>query len=34
MGKKVGAEVEVQVPAGVTRYEVIAIDKYLPDKDK
>jgi transcription elongation factor GreA len=30
MGKKVGDEVEVRVPAGVTRYEVVAIDKYLP----
>lgn len=30
MGKKVGDEVEVKVPAGVTRYEVVAIDKYLP----
>jgi transcription elongation factor GreA len=30
LGKKVGDEVEVKVPAGVTRYEVLAIDKYLP----
>ena len=30
MGKKVGDEVEVRVPAGVTRYEVVALDKYLP----
>ena len=30
MGKKVGDEVEVRVPAGVTRYEVVAIEKYLP----
>jgi transcription elongation factor GreA len=30
MGKKVGDVVEVQVPAGVTRYEVVAIARYLP----
>jgi transcription elongation factor GreA len=30
LGKKVGAEVEVNVPGGAsTRYEVVAIDKYL-----
>jgi transcription elongation factor GreA len=31
MGKTVGDAVEVQVPAGVTRYELISISKYLPE---
>ncbi len=31
LGKRVGEEVEVRVPAGVTRYTVIAISKYLPE---
>lgn len=31
LGKAVGEEVEVRAPAGVTRYEVVAIDKYLPE---
>ncbi len=30
LGKKVGEEVEVKVPAGVTRYEVVGIGKYMP----
>jgi transcription elongation factor GreA len=34
LGQKVGEEVEVKVPAGVTRYEVVAISKYLPASDK
>jgi transcription elongation factor GreA len=33
LGKKVGDEVEVRVPAGVTRYEVVAIQKYLPSAE-
>jgi transcription elongation factor GreA len=32
--KKVGDEVEVRVPAGITRYEIVAIDKYLPPVGK
>jgi transcription elongation factor GreA len=30
LGKTVGDEVQVKVPAGVTSYEVVAIVKYLP----
>jgi len=30
LGKKVGDEVQVKVPAGVTSYEIVAIQKYLP----
>lgn len=30
MGRSVGDTVEVKVPAGETRYEIVAIDKYLP----
>ena len=33
-GKAVGDEVEVKVPAGVNRYEVVAISKYLPNVDE
>jgi transcription elongation factor GreA len=34
MGHRVGEAVEVKVPAGVTRYEIVAIDKYLPSKSE
>jgi transcription elongation factor GreA len=34
LGRQVGEEVEVKVPAGVTRYEIVAIDKYLPNNDE
>lgn len=34
LGKAVGDAVEVRVPAGVTRYEVVAISKYLPKQNE
>ncbi len=31
MGRRVGEQVEVKVPAGITRYEVVAVSKYTSD---
>jgi len=34
MGKTEGDVAEISVPAGVSRYEIVAIDKYLPEKSE